>query len=277
MKISRAMSKFGVLILLLFRNIVSQFAAKVLGLREDAIRNTAAYNAACTTEGEQLFQARVLAYSTATWLSHANALQVFSKFCYDRDLHILACTPYTLNLYLLHIAQNGKSFGSVQRFLSALSFVLRFFGAADIVRDPIVYELKRFLAKVCPHIANKKQPFGSAEVRALWDRIDAAGGLQTLSVTELRTFVMTVTQHATFCRFSDLSNVKLDDLIFELDYVKINIRYSKTDQAGVGQSVFVPKNQNCTHDAHMLLCLYLTTLPTDSTEPDTMYLFPPLS
>jgi hypothetical protein len=42
MKISRAMLKFGTLILLLFRNIVSQFAAKVLGLREDAIRNTAA-------------------------------------------------------------------------------------------------------------------------------------------------------------------------------------------------------------------------------------------
>jgi site-specific recombinase XerD len=218
-----------------------------------------------------------LAYSTATWLAHANAIQVFVKFCFDREIDLFECTPYTLNLYLLHSAQSGKSFGSLQRFLNALSFVLRFFEVTDIVKEPSVYELKRFLAKVCPHISNKKHPFGSAEVRALWDRINADGGLSKLSQTELRTFVMTVTQHATFCRFSDLQNVTLNDVLYELDYVKIHIRYSKTDQAGIGHTVFLPKNYGGRHDAHMLLCLYLTTFPDDNASPESVFLFPPLS
>jgi hypothetical protein len=174
---------------------------------------------------------------------------------------------------MLYIAQQGKSFGTVQRFLNAYSFLLRFFGSPDIVSDPSVYELKRFLAKVCPHVANKKLPFGSAEVRALWDSIEATGGIERLSKLEFRTFVMAVNQHATFCRFSDLQNVKITDLLFELDYFKINIQYSKTDQAGVGQYVYVPKNQ-CARDAHMLLCLYLSDIDTTD---DTMYLFPPLT
>jgi hypothetical protein len=276
-QVSSEMSRFTDLIFLLFRNIAKEFAARVLDLREDSLRNTPAYREAATAAGQQLFQARVLAYSTATWLAHANALKVFTQFCHSREIDIFQCTPYSLNLYLLHIAQTGKSFGSIQRFLSALSFVLKFFGSVDIVRDPAVYELKRFLAKVCPHVVNKKQPFGSAEVRALWDRIDAAGGLQALTQTELRTFVLTVTQHASFCRYSDLQNVKLDDLVFELDYVKIHIRYSKTDQEGIGQTVFIPKNHGRKHDAHMLLCLYLSTLPADVNEPETVFLFPPLS
>jgi hypothetical protein len=74
----------------------------------------------------------------------------------------------------------------------------------------------------------KKQPFGSAEVSVLWDKIDAAGGLEILSQVELCTFVMTMIQHATFCRFSDVQNLRLSDLIFELDYLKMLVRYYQT-------------------------------------------------
>jgi site-specific recombinase XerD len=226
----------------------------------------------------QLFKARVLAYATSTWLSHANAIQVFIQFCESRELDVFECTPYILNLCLFYMAQQGKSFGSIQRCLSAISFVFRFFHVTDIVQDPSVYELKRFLAKACPHIANKKQPFGSAEVRALWNKIAAQpGGFTALSQAELRTFVMIVIQHASFCRFSDLQNVTLNDLLFELDYFKIHIRYSKTDQNGIGQSAFVPKIRDSEHDPHKLMCLYLQLFPQGENDPPQMYLFPPLS
>jgi hypothetical protein len=110
------------------------------------------------------------------------------------------------------------------------------------------------LAKVCSHIANKKQPFGSAEVRALWDKIAAQpGGFAALSQAELRTFVMTVVQHASFCRFSDLQNLTLNDVIFEVDYFKVDIRYSKTNQAGVGQTAFIPKIRDSEYDPHKLM------------------------
>jgi site-specific recombinase XerD len=256
----------------MFRNLLREFAVKVLKIPAATVDTSPLLHQHTGQEGELLLQARILAYSTSTWIGHASAIQVFVQFCANREIDIFQCTPYSLNLFLLHIAQQGKSFGSVQRFLAAYSFILRFFGHRDIVSDPSVYELKKFLAKVCPHVANKKQPFGSAEVRALWDSVEANGGIEKLSKLELRTFVMVVTQHATFCRFSDLQHVKLTDILFELDYFKINIQYSKTDQAGIGQYVYVPKNQS-NRDAHMLLCLYLSDLDSDV---DDMYLFPPL-
>jgi hypothetical protein len=120
---------------------------KALGLPEETARLTPAHRCGATPEGEQLFQARVLAYSTATWLAHANAIQVFVKFCFEREIDLIECTPYTLNLYLLHSAQTGKSFGSLQRFLNALSFVLRFFEVADIVKDASVMSSSVFWQK----------------------------------------------------------------------------------------------------------------------------------
>jgi site-specific recombinase XerD len=133
----------------------------------------------------QLFQARVLAYAPSTWTSHASAIQVFLQFCTERELDFFDCSPYILNLFLLHWAKQGKSFGSLQRFLSGLSFVYGFFLVRDIVQEPAVYELKRFLAKVCPHIANKKQPFGSSEVRALCKIAAQPGGFAALTQAEL--------------------------------------------------------------------------------------------
>jgi hypothetical protein len=169
-------------------------------------------------------------------------------------------------------AQKGKSFGGIQRFINALSYVYRFFLVPDIVTDTTVYEVKRFLAKVCPHVRNKKHAFGSAEVRNLWDAIDAKGGIRNLSQAELRTFVMCIVQHATFCRFNDLQHVKLGDIVFDLDYFKIKIAYSKTDQNGIGQSVFIPSIGYHQRNPHLLMCLYLHSLPDNDVN---MYLFPP--
>jgi hypothetical protein len=86
---------------------------------------------------------------------------------------------------------------------------------------------------------------------------------------------MIVLQHATFCRFSDVRQLKLSDLIHEVDYFEIKIRYSKTDQAGVGQTVYLPKTKHTDHNAHMLMCLYLEKIGTLNNDQDC-YLFPPL-
>jgi hypothetical protein len=93
-------------------------------------------------------------------------------------------------------------------------------------------------------------------------------------LVQLRTFVLAVIQYSSFCRFSDLAVVKLTDVIFELDYFKIVIQYSKTDQAGHGQEAYVLKSVDTVRDPHMLMCLYLQRLDTYNI--DDLYLFPPL-
>ena len=42
--------------------------------------------------------------------------------------------------------------------------------------------------------------------------------------------------------------------MYEVDYFKIYIKYSKTDQAGVGQTVFIPDIDSVHQDPHMMMC-----------------------
>jgi hypothetical protein len=56
-------------------------------------------------------------------------------FCEHRELNSFECTPSILNLFMLHAAQQGKSVGVIESFLSAWSFVSRFFFCTDYTQD----------------------------------------------------------------------------------------------------------------------------------------------
>jgi len=106
---------------------------------------------------------------------------------------------------------------------------------------------------------------------------DKYGNVANFPVDKLRTFVLAVFQHQTFCRFSDVAKITLADVFHDVDYFKVHIRMSKTDQGGDGQWVLVPKSDSPFRNAHMLLCLYIHRMGFDSTDPTvSMYLFPPL-
>jgi len=178
---------------------------------------------------------------------------------------------------MLHVAQKGKSYGYIERFLSAISFLYRFLLVNNSIEKEVL-DVKKFMSKVCTHKSNKKDALGSLEIRKIWDSIDRKNGnVLNLNKCELRSFVMAVVQHKTFCRFSDISVIKLDDIVHELDYFKIKISCSKTDQAGKGQVAYIPKAASPIRDPHMLMCLYLRTMGfEDVPDGEAVYLFPPL-
>jgi site-specific recombinase XerD len=256
---------------------VLEFGCKVLGISDEDVRSTPAYRQhQDTPEDRLLFQARVLAYAETTWTNYASTIKEFLAFCLRRELNVFECTPYMVNLFLMHMGQNGSSFRSLQKYVSAISFVFRFFLCRDPTTDQMVLDVLKFLKKVAPHNQNTKDGFGSLEIRRLWNSIlEKYGSIEKCPNLELRTFVMIVLQHATFCRFSDVQTLKLSDIVHEIDYFEIRIRYSKTDQAGIGQTVYLAKNVSPDHNAHMLMCLYLQRIGMENVQEDC-YLFPPL-
>jgi hypothetical protein len=264
----------------LTRNLFLDFGETVLGIPEDWLKVTRAFTDFQTQEGaEELLKATVLAYASSTWLRHSSVIKSFISFCLARELSIFESTPYIVNLFILKRVQDGVSYGMIQSFLDSLSFVLRFFKVANFVDDPMVKVIKKFAEKTCTHLKNAKQPFGSAEVRTMWDALDAKyGSIQHVPKKELRTFMLAVFQHQTFCRFSDVTKITLADLFHDVDFFKIHIRYSKTDQGGEGQFVYLPKSSSPFRNAHMLMCLYLQKMGFDSEgSPEELYLFPPLT
>ena len=263
----------------LCRNLFFEFGAKVLGLPVQWLQSTTAYaNFQSQEEAVKLLQVRVLAFASATWLRHAGSIKKFVQFCEQREVNLFDCTPFMINLFLLNQVQDGASFGTVSNFLEGLSFVLRFYNVNNYVEDPMVKIMKKFAMKACKHQSNVKQPFGSAEVRAIWDALDAKyGNVANFPTDKLRTFVLAVFQHQTFCRFSDVAKITLSDVFHEVDYFKVHIHMSKTDQGGEGQWVLLPKSDSIFRNAHMLLCLYIHRMGFDlQTSTETLYLFPPL-
>jgi len=156
--------------------------------------------------------------------------------------------------------------------------VLKFYDVRNYVDDPMIKIMKKFAYKACKHQSNVKQPFGSAEVRAIWNALESTyGNVQNFPLDKLRTFVLAVFQHQTFCRFSDVSKITLDDILHDVDFFKVHIKLSKTDQGGEGQWVLLPKSDSPFRNAHMLLCLYIHRMGFDTQNSSTtMYLFPPL-
>jgi len=144
------------------------------------------------------------------------------------------------------------------------------------VEDKSVADTKKFVEKICPHVTNKKRPFGSTEVRVIFDHLlRKYGSIEKIPLPELRTFTLAVFQHKTFCRFSDIEKITLSDVLFHTDYFKIKISSSKTDQGGKGQQVFLTGDKNGFLDPHMLLCVYMHRMSFDNHAAE-VYLFPPL-
>jgi len=261
------------------RNLLLEFGEKVLGMKEEWLRASRAFAEFRTQEGApQLLQARVLAYASSTWIRHRSSIKPFTVFCAARDLSIFSCTPYIVNLFILNQTQDGVSYGKVQSFLDSLAFILKFFGVPNFADDPMVTTVKKFAEKTCEHLRNAKLPFGSAEVRAIWDSIDVKFGcFENMPKKELRSFMLAVFQHQTFCRFSDAEKIQLSDVFHDVDYFKITIRYSKTDQQGEDQFVYLPKSSSPYRNAHMLMCLYIEKMGFEGLASSTdLYLFPPL-
>jgi len=177
---------------------------------------------------------------------------------------------------MLTLSRDGKSFGVVDSFLSGIAFVYRFYLMKNYAEEKPVRDVRKFVEKICEHRANKKGPFGAAEVRIMFDHlISKYASLENVPLPEFRTFCLSVFQHKSFCRFSDLQKIKLSDVFFDADYFKIKIQYSKTDQAGRGSWAFVPKTPGGFLDPHMLLCIYFHRMPFEKHK-EEVYLFPPL-
>jgi hypothetical protein len=72
----------------LYRCQLVEFGEKVLGLKAVDIINTPAYDLEFQEAAEvsdNLFRAKVLAYSTSTWKGYASSIKGFLQFCATRE------------------------------------------------------------------------------------------------------------------------------------------------------------------------------------------------
>jgi hypothetical protein len=253
---------------------------KIFGLPTHDITSTLAYTTTSDWDLQDLNNVticRVLAYAITTWQKHINALRSFIKFCTKKRVSLFKCDSLMINLFLIHEAQQAKTFGTIESFFDAYAFLAKIFRMENVTKDSVVEDVKKFVSKITVHKSNKKLSFGFKEVKILWNGMTKMyGELETWSKLNVRTFMLAIFQHKTFCRFSDVQKIKIDDVMFCNGYFKILISHSKTDQSGKGDYVFLAKNENCNMDAHLLFCKYIQIMGFNEIDAKNLYLFPPL-
>ena len=255
---------------------VLEFAAKMFGVEnrtEDIpfFRDLRQYN---SSEKLQLLQVRVLSFAKNTWFTNRSALKPYIAFCKERNFTLFPVDVNNLDLCCFSQALSGKSSQVIENLVNAVIFASKFLGYSLSRAEPHIKRTIKFVAKLCVTKTRQKDGLQSSDISILWDIIDHQGGLKSLTLCELRTFVMLIFCHRTLCRFSCASEIKLSDVNYTPTAFEFVIRFSKTDQEGASQTVNLP-NVTGKRNPFMLLCLYINALSCQSSDNSDIYLFPP--
>ena len=188
------------------------------------------------TERNKLMKAHILRFSMNTLKKcHAN----FSKFAQYCNGQIFPINLGKLNGFLMTCGEDGKSFIVINDYVNSIKCMTKFLNY-EFPNDTLIRPMLNFMKKFCDKKSTRlRYGYQKKDLLKLQRRITRQGGLEKLSKVRLRSYMLLVFCYCTMSRFDCASRVKLENLEFFKDYVKIKISKSKTDQSGDGQDVFL--------------------------------------
>jgi hypothetical protein len=170
----------------------------------------------------------------------------------------------------------GTTITVIHSYLDAYSFVLKFFDMVSVAECRSIHDVMKYIEKTGTRNCNQKAAFGESELlKTLNCYLSKFGPFEKWPLLESRTFILAMVQTITFCRYSEIQNVEINDVMFHPEYFKILIKKSKTDQQCKGEYVYLPKVDTCKIDCHMMFCKYLQKYDFRKTAADSK-LFSPL-
>ncbi|MCP5426114.1 MAG: tyrosine-type recombinase/integrase [Gammaproteobacteria bacterium] len=169
-----------------------------------------------------------LAPSTAR--AYRSDWTVFQEWCRQRGLSPLPAEPETIALFLASQARDGLQISTLERRLAAIRL------AHDVAGEllPTSHKLVRgALAGIARHHGRQvrpKTPALAAQVKAMVETIPD-------SLRGCRDRALLLLGFAGAFRRSELVAIRVEDLLLELDGVRVRLPRSKTDQEGRGAVV----------------------------------------
>ncbi|VDI72278.1 Hypothetical predicted protein [Mytilus galloprovincialis] len=163
---------------------------------------------------------------------------------------------------------NGGTFSTVNTAFYSVKWAHEIYGQLDPTSNTFVQNLLESAKRTAKNPVNKKDPVSKDILIDLCSKYQYSNDL-----TVVRDLVMILLSFSAFLRFSELSQLKCNDVTIKEGYLVLKIRKSKTDQYRAGDEVLVSKGQS-------LACpysMFLRYLGLANIEISTdMYLFRPL-
>lgn len=158
----------------------------------------------------------------------------FSAWCERMQLLAMPALPATVAGYLAHLADSGRSAGTIARRVAAIAYAHKLKGADSPTTVEAVRQVCRGIRRRIGVAPVQKAPATARAIGAMLEHIPEG-------LTGLRDRAILLLGFAAALRRSEIVELNVSDLEFSPDGVLVHIRKSKTDQEGQGATIAVPR------------------------------------
>lgn len=172
--------------------------------------------------------------SASTWRAYASDWKQFSLWCHQANLTPLPASPHTVASF---IASQGatRSPSTLARRLAAIRLMHRGANFLSPHNDPVVEEVMRGIRNAASDKSSgARRPVCDEEVCAM------AAACDPSTFEGLRNKALLLVGFAGALRRSELVALDVADIEQRTEGLYVTIRRSKSDQAGVGQTIAIP-------------------------------------
>ncbi len=163
--------------------------------------------------------------------------KAFVSWCDNNGAKPLPARPKIVALYFTQLAQEEKAVATIDFAAVAISRAHKLAGHASPTQYPLVSETRKGIRRKLGTAQDKKKPVMVEDLKKMLEALPTG-----LRGTRDKALLLVGFMGA--FRRSELASLQLDDLEIVNDGIIINIRRSKTDQAGSGQVLGIPRGKS---------------------------------
>jgi len=160
----------------------------------------------------------------------------FSNFCKKNNFKSLPADPKIVSFYITHLSSISKV-STLKRRLASISVVHKIKGFYIDIKHPLIIENFMGIQRKLGVFQKSKKPILINELKEIIKTIEIT---EKNEIKKTRNKALILVGFAGGFRRSELVNIKLDDLEFTKEGLKIFIQRSKTDQSGEGMTKAIP-------------------------------------
>ena len=160
----------------------------------------------------------------------------FSNFCKKNNFKSLPADPKIVSFYITHLSSISKV-STLKRRLASISVVHKIKGFYIDIKHPLIIENFMGIQRKLGVFQKSKKPILINELKEIIKTIETT---EKNEIKKTRNKALILVGFAGGFRRSELVNIKLDDLEFTKEGLKIFIQRSKTDQSGEGMTKAIP-------------------------------------
>lgn len=204
--------------------------------------------------------------SDNTTKTYKYAFDAWTKWCVFNNICSLPGSDIHVSLYLIENAEYAHSDSKINNIFYAISWAHKLAGLPDPCKSNLVISVREGALRLIGHSLSKKEPITPDILK----HIVLLYGKDNANLKDLRVACMCLLSFSGFLRFSELANLKRNNIIFFDSHVKLHLEQSKTDIYREGKDVLISRTLNSTCPVNMLQ-RYL--ISADISDNNTDYIF----